>query len=231
MLIDHITAMFVPQTGNVLFTLSLFEYQKEITWYVIGRSIGRIAFPLFAFLVVQGYLHTKNLKKYILRLSVFALLSELPYYYALCFDPVNHLSINRRNVIFTLLLGLITVAIIDHIHQTMLHSTIKTLLQVMALVGMSFLLIYIHGTYQEMGYGILLMAAFYFGREHKKTLLLLFILTVGFLRGDIEFMAIIAAPFLYYYNGKKGPSFQYGFYIFYPAHLLLLCGIRAWLVH
>ena len=229
MLIDHITALFVSPTSDPLFHLTFGDYGIDVTWYVIGRSIGRIAFPIFAFLIAEGYFYTKDLKKYILRLSVFAVLSEIPYYYALCFDPVTGLSVDRRNIMFTLLLGLLAIAVLDTIHQRFMNQMLKNLMSVATIIGFSFLLIFIKGSYLEFGYGVLLMIGFYFGHYSKKTTLLLFILLVGFLRGGIEFMAILAAPFIYFYNGKKGPSLKYAFYAFYPVHLLVLYGINVFL--
>ena len=74
------------------------------------RIIGRLAFPIFAFLLVNGYRHTKNLNKYILRLGIFALLSEVPYDLFLSRRAFNF---GRQNVFFTLFLGLVMIALID----------------------------------------------------------------------------------------------------------------------
>lgn len=227
MLIDHLTYFFVPEDSGFLFQITIGGQPKDILW-VVGRTIGRIAFPIFAFLIVEGFFHTKSLKKYIMRLSVFALIAELPYYWAFWYPADITNVLVRRNIMLTLLLGLLTIALLDVIYKTYIVSNpyFMNLFMAMVIVAGGLTLIILRGSYQEFGYGVLLMVGFYLGHRSKKLSVLLFILIVGFLRPNIEFMAILAAPILYFYNGEKGPNIKYLFYIFYPAHLLILCLIR-----
>lgn len=229
MLIDHFTTIFVPRNTTPLFHVTLLNYNLDVTWYTIGRIIGRISFPIFAFLIVEGFFHTRNRMKYLRRLLLFAIISEIPYDYAFWGFPNTNLSILlfRQNVFFTLAIGLLTIMIYDNIKNRMLGNTMwMTILGVLTIVGGTGLLYLIRSDYFDLGYGVLLIVGFYLAYGNRNLRLLLFILLVGFLRGDVEFLAILAAPFLYYYNGERGTKrFQYAFYIFYPLHLIILQGI------
>ena len=223
MLIDHITELFVPKDFGYLFHLTLGSYERDITLYVIGRVIGRIAFPLFAFLIVQGFLHTSNIKKYMLRLGIFALISEIPYDFAFYGFPNTTDLLKSQNIFFTLLLGLIAIALIEQIHRNYQDSPLfMNVFIVAVIVAASLTLIIIRGSYLENGYGVLVIVGFYLARQSKKATLWIFILITGFLCPDLQFMAILAAPFIYRYNGEKGPSYKYAFYAFYPLHLMIL---------
>lgn len=226
MLIDHITAIFIPQNTGLLFHLSLFGFEKDITWYVIGRVIGRISFPIFAFLIVEGFFHTKNLKKYIARLAIFAVISEIPYDFAFWDFPNTAFMFFRQNIMLTLLLGLLTITFLDAIHRNFMDQPIfMNVFMTAVVVAGALTLVFLNGSYQELGYGVLLIVLFYMFHGRKKPMIIAFILLVGFMRGDIEFMAILAAPILYCYNGEKGRSVKYLFYWFYPVHLVVLQGI------
>jgi len=100
MIIDHIGYYFKPYMNNVV--------------YIMLRAIGRISMPLFAYLLVQGFFHTKDLKKYIIRIFVFAIATQLAIFGVSIFDenPQN-LSVNTQlNVLFSYTLSLITLWVI-----------------------------------------------------------------------------------------------------------------------
>ena len=86
------------------------KYAIPITNNVLTKYLGRIAFPLFAFLITEGYMHTKNLKKYYIRLFIFALISQIPF---MLFRTLVNSSDIILNIMFTLLLGLIAITIFD----------------------------------------------------------------------------------------------------------------------
>lgn len=100
MIIDHIGYYFQPSMNN--------------TMYIVLRAIGRISMPLFAYLLVQGFFHTKNLKKYILRIFIFALVTQLAIFGISIFDESSqNLSVNTQlNVLFSYTLSLITLWVI-----------------------------------------------------------------------------------------------------------------------
>lgn len=121
MFIDHLTArLFLPASGtggylapsaNAWIRSILTPNQYNLT-YTLGRTIGRIAFPIFAFLIVEGVRHTSNHKKYALRLFLFALISEIPFNLILNL-PVFDLS--SQSVGFTLFLGMINVTVLRYL--------------------------------------------------------------------------------------------------------------------
>ena len=123
MLIDHIGASFLAgvlrymnQTGIEQSVLAAWypNYSKLYYLYWGLRMVGRISFPLFAFLLVEGFYHTHSVKRYAGNLAVFALLSEIPF--DLAFDGVLF-SLKSQNIFWTLLLGLITITALDRLRS------------------------------------------------------------------------------------------------------------------
>lgn len=205
MLIDHITALFVT----------------DRTLMYIGRGIGRLAFPIFCFLVVEGFFHTKNVKKYLLRLGVFALISEIPFDYAFWYVTRMRNFFTSQNVFFTLFLGLLTITVYDTIAKKYKDQPwIFNVLAVLTIVAGGGIAILLKSDYSYMG--ILIIFVFYLFHWNKKRMMIAYFILAGFLFGGIQLLAVLDIPFLWFYNGEKGPSFKYGFYLFYPLHLLIL---------
>ena len=106
MLIDHIGAVLIENTV-------LYENVNWTIAAVICRLIGRIAFPLFCFLLVEGFIHTSNIKKYIARIGLFTLISEVPFDLAL----FGRITLYRQNVFFTLFIGLLMLLAVHKVEQ------------------------------------------------------------------------------------------------------------------
>lgn len=190
MLIDHMGAVLFPQ-------------------YLGMRMIGRIAFPIYCFLLVEGAIHTSNIRKYELRLFLFALVSELPF--DLAFQGT--IDFNHQNVFFTLLLGVIGIDLAQR-----WRKKLNTILIFIVLVIVAEFLRTDYG-----GSGIVFIFFYYLLYQKKVIKQLAFVLENYLLYGSgVQIYASFAVLPMLLYNGKKGPSLKYVFYVFYPAHLLIL---------
>lgn len=189
--------------------------------------IGRIAFPIFCFLLVEGFLHTRNLKKYAWNLAAFAILSEPVYDFA---NAGTIFSLAQQNVLFSLLLGLIVLMLLQKYE--------KSVLAVLGIVCAGAVLSYfckLDGWY----YGIGLIAVFYLFRS-RPAIQYVLALTVMYLSGldfslsgifDPYFITAAASLLLISrYNGTRGLRMKYFFYVFYPAHLLLFSLINIYMI-
>lgn len=200
------------------------DYFNLYTTYTVMRLVGRIAFPIFAFLLYEGFLHTQNIKKYLLRLGILALVSELPYNLIVSTVNTGTASLfypQLQNTVFTLFLGLLTLCGMKHFECTDLSpkATMRQMFGQLLIVCVAAVLAIVCRT--DYSYlGILLIAVFYFFRNSKKLQILL---------GCILFLGTNVASLLAFipigmYNGMllRSKKFQYFFYIFYPVHLLAL---------
>lgn len=197
MIIDHTGAVLFP--GNMIF-----------------RYIGRIAFPIFCFLLVEGFFHTRDVRKYMLRLGVFAVISEIPY--DLAFRDTA-LEFEHQNVFFTLLIGVIMMYALEKNREW----PVKITEVLLAMWAAGFLCT----DYRFKG--ILLIALYYFLRKYKWAKHAAGAAWNLIWNRSIQMYGAIASVFLILYNGEKGASMKYFFYLFYPLHLLALYGIHHWL--
>ena len=202
--------------------------------------IGRMAFPIFAFQIAEGFVHTKNFKKYALRLLAFALISEIPFnlfYSSRWFNPYH------QNVMFTLLLGLLAIKVIDNLKKDISPKNIGKSLLWLALIAVG-------GTLGFVDYGflgVLTVVMFYLCRGYRFTPILqligMILINIVFFEGQVfifdvfgktveipsQGFPVFALIPIWLYNGKKGKSskaLQYGFYAFYPVHMLILYLIK-----
>ena len=229
-----IITMFIDHTGAALLELGLlpkvadavlagnsFDYVMADYhfWYRFDdvlRAIGRLAFPIFCFLLVEGFLHTKDVKKYALRLGLFALISEIPF--DLAFNE-KLLEFSYQNVFFTLLIGLLMLIGLKYFEET-LPPHISWLRFIVALTGI-LLAVFLRTDYDAVG--IILIFLLYEFRSLPKlrciagAILMLFNSTTG----------CLAFLLIWFYNGERGKQLpKYFFYAFYPAHLMLLWLVR-----
>lgn len=210
MLIDHIGAILIPIHTDT---------------YLIFRSIGRLAFPLFCFVLVEGLHHTRSVKKYLIRLGIFALISEIPFDLAFS-DDIRTGFYLQQNVFFTLFIGLLTIYLMSLLNSNFQKKQlINGLLQSSIIIIGCAVAILLHTDYTFMG--ILLIVSFYLFRENKVLLALFLFLITNFTGFYLEGLATLSILFILAYNGKKGPEGnKYFFYVFYPAHILLLYLIK-----
>ncbi len=212
-----IITMLIDHTGAVLFPN-----------IIILRLIGRIAFPIFCFLIVEGYFHTKNLKKYLTRLFIFAFISEIPFDLAL----INHVGdykisyLSNLNVFFTLFLGLIVVTIVDKI---ILNTDEKLLIKILGTCGilLCFIFSIILDTDYSAGGLCLILILYLFKTEQLKRFIFSGLCLYSFF-GLVEMTGMLAFLPIGFYNGKRGLKVKYLFYIFYPLHIIILAIIRLY---
>ncbi|MBO4325550.1 MAG: TraX protein [Lachnospiraceae bacterium] len=209
MLIDHTASFlnsYVPFLRTELFTLSLpMLSSRTITPYFLMRCIGRTAFPLFCFLLVEGWKHTSNRFRYGLSLLIAALISEFP------FDVVHgQVPYNRQNVFFTLFLGYIALCIYERYRD-------RFALRGLLLIALFVFTYFFAADYRISGVAFILLI--YVAQKD--------LIVIAFIGCIILQMASFPAYILMaMYNGRrgfvKGPVLKYAFYLFYPVHLMVL---------
>ncbi len=213
MTIDHIGFFFFPEAW---------------AW----RAVGRLAFPIFAFTVANAFFHTGSRGKYLLRLLLLAVLCQVPFW---LYEPSGFL-----NIFFTLGLGFALIWLYDAAAGGKIFSLAGLLLIAAAVLfaqwGKDGL-----GLVQYGGYGPALIFLFYqsLSRRRGRTLLWIGIPLITAAAAMAEFLlsgaslhwslltlaAALSLPFLLAYNGERGKSWKYFFYLYYPLHLFFLQGL------
>lgn len=222
MVIDHIAAVvLMPAFGiSGMFHFSTLLHADGITWFCHGmRFIGRLAFPIFCFLLVEGLVHTHSRKHYLFNLVILALVSEVPFDLCLRGNAVNF---DVQNTIWTLVLGFIACHLMDWCDKRFSYNKAITV-KMLAIAGFMIAAYMLHTDYDAFGIGLIVLL--YMLRENRKEQCL-----VGGLVCAYEITAPLAFVPIYFYNGRRGHQWKWFFYIFYPTHLLLLYLIRvAWI--
>lgn len=246
MLIDHTAYLLLGCGVQVILSPADPRYGKWYLLYRAMRTIGRIAFPVYAFLLTEGIVHTRSWKKYALRLSGFALLSEIPFD-LLC--EQKFVALRMQNVFFTLLIALLTIkaaeGAVDLVQKrefrrtgqiTWLPSEDKYLLIWMTATGLGCVAAMLLRTDYK-SEGVFLIVMLYVLRRQPLKKCMIGFLWMSLVSGKIYYIWGFAAAFFLIglYNGEPGSRRgKYAFYLFYPVHILLLYGIfraclDAWL--
>ena len=200
--------------------------------------LGRLSFPIFAFLIAEGAYHTSNFKKYALRLFFCGILSEIPYN---LFTACSFVNPGRQNIFFTLLAGLLCLKIFWWAKEQ--DSKQRYLVAFAFFAAVYWLGDRLHMPYG--GLGITMVVAFGLARGQKREKLLQAVcllllnsqipgrmLTMGDYAFSIQNFATLALIPIWCYNGKAGTKnkiLQYSAYVFYPAHLCILVLLRRFL--
>ncbi len=214
MLIDHIGAILV---APMVYEASLVEMNRTILFYQILRSIGRIAFPIFCFFLVEGFYYTRNVKKYAKRLFLFALLSEIPF--DLGFRGTLW-SMEGQNVFFTLFIGLCVMILLKKAEEKPMNQMQLIIVRLVIVAVGCIVALFLQTDYDMRG--IISIAVLYLYRSKENRLMQLIAGAITFLW---EPFALFAFVLLYFYNGERGRQPKYFFYGFYPIHILILYGI------
>ena len=243
MFIDHATAgIMLPVVKAGYFPDSI-SFDTLNIIYKILRGIGRNSFPIFCFLLVEGFIHTKNRLRYALSLLIFGFISEpffdLTFY---CKEDVYNinfikvLSENRSiwndhcNVYFTLFISLMVLWAIQSsfalVKKLSAHMIFAHILSGMAIFLGAFLGQKLDCDYHW--FGVVLVVIFYVFRLFAPINLVagyLFLANFG-----TEYLAFPAFILIYFYNKKRGRrlgKLKYAFYAFYPVHILLIHVVRS----
>lgn len=220
MFIDHFAAGVYVElySKGYLIKWGMTSYTADI--YYICRNIGRFAFPVFCFFLVESFFHTKSRTKYLRNLVIFALVSEVPFDLLL----EEKIGLAGQNVFFTLAIALMVIWGITKVKERFVNDpTISFFLQGTVILAGCVCAYILKTDYSY--YGIILVAIFYYYRSNR--ILACLVGYVWFLFEPWCFPAFIA---LLFYNGKRGIGLKYFFYAFYPAHLLLLYGLRVLII-
>jgi len=205
------------------FALLLLDYGT--TPYFIGRSLGRLAAPIFFWAISEGAVHTRNMKKYFLSIFIFGLIIQLAYTFGVGdLSSIASIIDLDKNIFITLALGLIGIIYIRKYPDFAAGHIAVTL--VLCLVGE-----FINVDYGW--YGIASIILFYILKEKRIKLvaslilinILRFILlldSVTLIPNLIQGLSLLSLPLIFLYNGKRGNGNKYFFYLFYPTHLGLL---------
>lgn len=221
MLIDHIGASCLeagvlrPALDSGAFSVDTLASAPLYRLDCVLRFTGRLAFPIFCFLLVEGFVHTHDVKRYVRRLLLFGLISEVPFdlaFFRLPFDP------SQQNVYWTLALGVLAMMGLRHFENADGTATWKGLLCAGVCVLVALLA---HTDYN--GIGVLIICALYLTCTNRKRQCI-----VGAVLFAFELTAPLAFVPIWFYNGERGRCgkvAQKCFYWFYPVHLTLLAAI------
>lgn len=211
--------------------------------------VGRLAFPIFAFQITEGFVHTSNRKRYTFLVFIFALISEIPYNLMMggeIFGPFH------QNVMFTFLIALLLLQLMDRLLASKLLMPFKILFT--ALICVLGVIVGTITFVDYSGFGVLTVLIFDIARRMPRTWMTIVVQVAGlwlinyvFLGGKViifangwEFpeqaFALLSLPLIWCYNGekvlygRKAKIFKYVFYSFYPAHILVLSLIALYVL-
>lgn len=213
MLIDHVNKAIILPYLEVGSTLSKISSVFDV--------LGRIAFPLFSFFIVEGFFRTHSRKKYLINLLFFAVISEIPYD---MFSSKVFLEFRLNNVLFSLALSLISIWILDEFRNKYEEKlgNFWILFSIPLLIVMYFVSIFVSGDYDFHA----IMTAFFFYIFYDKPLTSAFFAYISIIK---EWWSILGFGLTIMYNGKKGKQNKIFNYLFYPVHLFILGLLRMYL--
>lgn len=219
-------AMAVMLVDHVAYAWNIDAVSMNV--YLLMRIIGRFAFPIFAYMIAVGARHTHDIKKYLLRLFAFSVISEIPFDLAFDFARAGQwIELKNQNVFFTLFLGLLTLAFLQFFqkHLTRFYMIPSVAVLLLLMLAAHFL----RTDYADVG--VLSIFLFYVSADKKPAVrLTLFTLAILVLSFDWEYLvnftelfALMALPLILLHNGQRGTKMnKWVFYVFYPGHLMLL---------
>lgn len=211
MLIDHTAAVLLsiyPPAMTPLFYMG----GKGYSVYRICRDVGRVAFPIFCFLLAEGFIHTRNRVRYGRNLFLFALISEIPWNFMFS-DTWTYV---KQNVFFTLFLGYLGLCAFEYFRK-------MPWMQLLSLLALLLAAVKLNADYGWKGYIFVLLIYLLRNEKAAQTV-------VGSCWLSYEWKACFAFLSINMYNGERGfirgKASKYLFYAFYPVHIAVLVIIR-----
>ena len=216
----HIIAMIFMLCDHMWATILDYEWLT---------CIGRIAFPIFAFLITEGYIHTSNINKYIKRMVIFAIITEIPFNLMVSASPIYPF---HQNVLWTFVISLLTLKYLNFDNTKNIFKSILIIILAIIIATITMC--------DYFGAGVMMVVGFYIFRKSKFLQLLMMIyVNMILLQGysypiDIagytyyfpqQGFALLSLIFIWLYNGKQGYHakwFKIFCYAFYPLHMLIL---------
>ena len=223
MTIDHLVSVIWP------------GYPKD-WWIIVLHIIGRLTAPTMWFLIAEGYHYTRNVKKYIGRLFLFAIISHFAYNFAfgIPFIPFQTSVFNQTSVIWSLAWGVVAIALTDEKNFALKGWQKSVLVMIICVITfcsdwsciavLAILAIYGNrGNLKKQVSGMMICVLMY---------AVIYFLFIDKVYGIIQLFVIICVPFIKQYNGERGKwkGMKWFFYLYYPAHLIV-CGIIRVLLH
>ena len=232
MLIDHIGAavyqQYLYQQGTH-FPGAVEALSSNLdTWgiYFIIRAVGRLAFPIYCYLIVEGFHYTRDKIMYAFRLLLFGLVSEIPFDLAFSQTPFYFVY---NNVFFTLLFGLL--AIWSNSEGKKSRSTSKAKWIILTYVVPLACMIVAELLNTDYGIaGVVCIFVMYRLYNNRVLAMAVGVLLLALLSSPLELVALLDVPLILFYNGTRGRQLKYFFYGFYPVHLLILALIARFVV-
>lgn len=208
------------------------RYAVPVTECFITKYGGRLSFPIFAFLITEGLIHTKSRKKYFMRMLAFACISQIPFmlFRTLILDKF------MLNIMFTFLFAILGIVIVEFFQD---REELSNLYKFFIVVATLFTILLVgYKIPVDYGwFGILTVWLFYFIRDKKflRTVSYIILVIIYYISRFIPHIELIdiwsvvctALPgiIILFYNGREGKKLKYFFYLFYPIHMLIIYGL------
>lgn len=206
MVLDHIGVALFP----------------EVEWL---RILGRLALPIYAFMIAEGCRHTKNMWRYFGSMAFLAAICQLVYFFAM--------GSLYMCILVTFSLSIALIGLLKQAQNN--HAFFWTLLLMLGVCGAFFLCEILPGRLPHTDFqidygflGVMIPVCVYATKDRagKMTVMLLSFVCMATIYGGVQWWALLAVPLLLLYNGRRGKwKMKWFFYFFYPVHLVVIYGI------
>ena len=229
MLIDHAAVALVGSWLVLITDAAL--YHNVFIFYRIMRGIGRLAFPLYIYLMVEGFYYTHDRRKYLGRLAMFIVFSELPFDLALQLSAQTIVGgtlyyFGAQNVFFTLTIGFIGLILAELIRDNYVDTWKYWVLMMLNMV-LCCLVAIVLGTDYDMAGILAIFTAYFLRTVSKEAEMLGIVLVLTAFSSMLEIVALADILLVHFYRGNRGVQInKWIFYAYYPVHLLVLAVIK-----